>query len=157
MSFTIRPVTAPDVDAVVRIVSATLAEFGLTFGVGSTTDDEVRQLPASYADRGGAFFVAVDESGAVFGTAGVFPVAPQVFELRKMYLVPAARGLGLGARLFDACLAFCRARKARHIVLDTVESMKGAISFYERRGFVQDDAQIRGTRCTRGYRLDLQT
>lgn len=35
--------------------------------------------------------------------------------------------------------------------------MQGAISFYERRGFVQDDAQIRGTRCTRGYRLDLQT
>ena len=155
MLFTIRPVTAADVDAVIQIVRATLGEFGLTFGVGSKTDDELRELPASYVDRGGAFFVAVDESGAVFGTAGVSPIAPHVFELRKMYLVPAARGLGLGARLFDACVAFCRAHEARHVVLDTVESMKGAIAFYERRGFVQDDSQIRGTRCTRGYRLDL--
>ncbi|MFO0579239.1 MAG: GNAT family N-acetyltransferase [Polyangia bacterium] len=155
MPFTVRPITAPDVDAVVRLVSATLAEFGLTFGVGSSTDDEVRALPGSYTERGGAFFVAVDESGAVFGTAGVSPVAPQVFELRKMYLVPAARGLGLGARLFDACLAFCRAHSARHVVLDTIDGMKDAIAFYERRGFVQDDSQIRGARCTRGYRLDL--
>jgi hypothetical protein len=41
------------------------------------------------------------------------------------------------------------------VVLDTTHSMSAAIAFYERNGFVRDDAQIRGARCSRGYRLDL--
>jgi ribosomal protein S18 acetylase RimI-like enzyme len=37
------------------------------------------------------------------------------------------------------------------MVLDTTEAMGAAIEFYERHGFVRDDAQIRGARATRGY------
>lgn len=37
------------------------------------------------------------------------------------------------------------------MVLDTTEAMGAAIAFYERHGFVRDDTQIRGARCTRGY------
>jgi putative acetyltransferase len=155
MRFVLRPVTPPDVGGVIELVRDSLAEFGLEFGVGSDTDEQLRDLPASYAERGGAFVVAVDESGSVIGTAGVFPVATAVYELRKMYLRPAARGLGIGARLFDACLAFCQKQAARAIVLDTLHNMTAAIGFYERRGFVRDDTQIRGARCSRGYRLDL--
>jgi hypothetical protein len=33
--------------------------------------------------------------------------------------------------------------------------MVRAISFYEAHGFVRDDTEIRGARCSRGYRLDL--
>ena len=36
-------------------------------------------------------------------------------------------------------------------VLDTAEQMTRAIAFYESQGFVRDDAQKRGARCTRGY------
>ncbi len=156
MSHTIRPVEAADVGPVLALVRDSLAEFGLEFGVGSDTDEQLRGLPVSYATRGGAFLVAVDGAGTVIGTAGVYPVAAGVYELRKMYLRPAARGQGVAARLFDACLAFCRERQARQIVLDTLHEMTAAIDFYERRGFVRDDAQIRGARCSRGYRLDLQ-
>jgi GNAT superfamily N-acetyltransferase len=82
-------------------------------------------------------------------------VAAGVFELRKMYLSPAARGRGVGTQLLEACLQHCRARGARQVVLDTTEKMTAAIAFYERHGFQRDDGQIRGTRCSRGYRLDL--
>jgi putative acetyltransferase len=152
---TIRPVAARDAFAVVALVRDTLAEFGLEFGVGSATDAQLAALPGSYRDGGGELFVAEDGAGALAGTAGVYPVAPGVYELRKMYLRKDARGFGLGARLFDACLVFCRERGARSVVLDTVEDMTAAIAFYERRGFVRDDTQTRGARCTRGYRLDL--
>jgi hypothetical protein len=37
------------------------------------------------------------------------------------------------------------------LVLDTIEAMTRAIAFYEANGFVRDDAQVRGARCTRGY------
>jgi putative acetyltransferase len=143
-----------DVPAVVALVTRTLAEFGITFGVGAPTDAQLQALPASYESAGGAFFV-VEEGGAIVGTAGIFPKGEATFELRKMYLDGAVRGRGVGQRLFEVCLAFARERGARHIVLDTTERMKGAIAFYEQRGFVRDDAQITATRCSRGYRLDL--
>ena len=155
MPISIRPVVAADIAGVVSLVADTLAEFGLQFGVGAETDQALHRLPASYVDVGGQFFVAVDESGTVLGTAGVCPVAPDVFELRKMYLRQSARGQQLGLRLYQACLDFCRQRGAKAIVLDTVEAMQKAIAFYERLGFRRDDAQVRGSRCTRGYRLDL--
>jgi putative acetyltransferase len=150
----IRPVEAKDVAAVVELVRTTLAEFGITFGLGAATDDQLLQLPASYTADGGAFFVAV-EGDTLIGTAGVAPVAPGVFELRKMYLRPAARGKGVGQQLFDACLAHVRARGGRRLVLDTTEQMTAAIAFYERNGFVRDDTQRRASRCSRGYRRDL--
>jgi GNAT superfamily N-acetyltransferase len=151
-SFHVRPVLRADVPSVVGIVRETLAEFGLQFGHGSATDDAVQDLPRSYEDLGGAFWVAVDDdAGEILGTCGVAPVAKGVFELRKMYLRPAARGAGVGRKLLDACVDWTRAHGGSRLVLDTTEAMTRAIAFYERNGFVRDDAQIRGSRCSRGY------
>jgi putative acetyltransferase len=152
----VRPITTAEVPAAIALVRATLPEFGLKFGEGSPTDEQMFALPGSYRDEGGEFFVALDEEGALFGTAGVIPVEPGVFELRKMYLAPASRGQGVGKKLLAACLEFCRAKNAKSVVLDTLTEMKQAVGFYERNGFVRDDAQIRGSRCSRGYRLDFE-
>jgi putative acetyltransferase len=159
----VRHVAAGDVERVVALVAATLAEFGLEFGRGAVTDAELYALPASYADRGGAFWVGVDRSpqaGAcgddvLLGTCGVFPVADATYELRKMYLSPEARGRGLGERMLDVAVEWVKQRRGKRIVLDTVETMTRAIAFYEKHGFIRDDAQIRGSRCTRGYAREL--
>jgi putative acetyltransferase len=146
----VRLVRERDVPAVVALVREVLAEFGLTFGQGSETDAQLADLPGSYESPGGRFWVA-EVGGALIGTCGVFPVEEGVLELRKMYLTPAARGHRLGRRLLDEAVAFARARGARLLVLDTTEQMTGAIAFYEANGFLRDDAQIRGARCSRGY------
>jgi len=151
----LREVTAADVPAVVELVREVLAEFGLEFGVGSPTDEEVMALPGSYQAGGGLFWVVEDERGALLGTCGIHPLGPDTMELRKMYLRPAARGRGVGRLLLDEAIAAARARGARRMVLDTIERMEGARRLYERTGFVRDDDQIRGARCTVGYRLDL--
>lgn len=150
----IREVRAGEVPAVIELVAATLGEFGLEFGVGAPTDEQLHHLPGSYADHGGAFWVAL-EGDQLVGTAGVFPVAPDTFELRKMYLRPQARGTGVGKRLLATAIAWSREHGGRWLVLDTVEAMKDAIAFYERHGFVRDDTQRRGSRCSRGYALRL--
>jgi putative acetyltransferase len=151
LEFDLRPVSAGDVPAVVALVREVLAEFGLRFGVGAQTDDELSRLPGAYVDRGGAFWVAIDGGGAIAGTCGLFPVEPGTFELRKMYLRPDARGHGLGKRLLDVSTAWAREHGGSRMVLDTTEQMTRAIEFYESQGFVRDDAQRRGARCTRGY------
>lgn len=152
----IREVQSSDVEAVVELVRTTLTEFGITFGQGADTDEQLSHLPGSYTAHGGAFFVA-EENGVIIGTAGValLPDAPGVFELRKMYLAPSTRGKGVGQQLFDSCRRFVTAAGGRRVVLDTTEKMTAAIAFYERNGFVRDDTQRRASRCSRGYRLDL--
>lgn len=160
--FTIRPIAVADVSAAVARVTRVLGEFDLAFGDGSETDLAMHALPGSYRDEGGEFWVAVAADGAIVGTCGVSPclgtaceAVPSTLELRKMYLAPEARGHGLGARLLDAARGFAVAHGVRHLVLDTTEQMSAAIAFYEKHGFVRDDDQIRGSRCSRGYILNL--
>ncbi len=147
----VRAVTAADVPRVAALVRGVLAEFGIAFGVGSETDAQVLALPASYEAAGGRFWIATDADGALLGTCGVFPLGGGDWELRKMYLDGAARGRGVGRRLLDEAVTFVRAAGGRRLVLDTTEQMTRAIAFYEAHGFVRDDAQIRGSRCSRGY------
>lgn len=154
-SLRLRSVRADDVPAVVELVREVLAEFDLVFGVGSATDDDVLRLPASYERAGGEFWVAVAETGEILGTCGIYPLDDTTFELRKMYVSPRARGRGAGRLLLDRAISAAREQGARRVVLDTLHTMNAAIALYERAGFVRDDAQIRGARCSRGYRLDL--
>jgi putative acetyltransferase len=146
----VRAVEARDVPAVTALVAEVLGEFGLEFGKGSPTDAELHDLPSSYFGRGGAFWVALRD-GELLGTCGMFPVAPDTYELRKMYLRRASRGLGLGKQLLDVAVDWVRAQGGTRIALDTIDEMTQAIAFYEANGFVRDDAQRRAARCTRGY------
>jgi len=50
-------------------------------------------------------------------------------------LTPAARGLGLGSRLTDECIAFARTRGYRKMVLWTNSCLTAARGIYAQRGF----------------------
>jgi len=56
-------------------------------------------------------------------------------QLRLLIVTPAARGLGLGARLTDACIAHARALGYRKLVLWTHSTLTQARRIYARRGF----------------------
>ena len=112
-------------------------------------------MPASYTERGGQFWIACGERGEVLGTAGMYWLSPTMFELRKMYLDARMRGHRVGTRLLEAAIAWAKAQGGTRVVLDTTDEMTSAIAFYERHGFVRDDAQIRGARCSRGYARPL--
>ncbi|WP_050784129.1 bifunctional helix-turn-helix transcriptional regulator/GNAT family N-acetyltransferase [Acidovorax delafieldii] len=69
--------------------------------------------------------------GAVF----VVRKSATTAQLRMLILSPQARGLGLGARLTDECIAFARAKGYRKMVLWTNSCLTTARSIYARRGF----------------------
>lgn len=69
--------------------------------------------------------------GAVF----VVRDSATVARLRMLILTPAARGLGLGARLTDECLAFARGKGYRKMVLWTNSCLVAARGIYGKRGF----------------------
>jgi DNA-binding MarR family transcriptional regulator/GNAT superfamily N-acetyltransferase len=58
-------------------------------------------------------------------------------QLRLLLLAPEARGLGLGGRLTDACIAFARKKGYRKLVLWTQSHLTAARAIYQSRGFVK--------------------
>jgi GNAT superfamily N-acetyltransferase len=69
--------------------------------------------------------------GAVF----VVRKSATVAQLRLLILTPKARGLGLGGRLTDECIAFARSRGYKKIQLWTNSGLDAARAIYAKRGF----------------------
>ena len=76
-----------------------------------------------------------ERQGERLGSAFVVRKSKTVAQLRMLILTPQARGLGLGSRLTDECLAFARARGYRKMVLWTNANLTAARAIYARRGF----------------------
>ncbi len=72
-----------------------------------------------------------ERAGAVF----VMRKSATVAQLRLLILAPQARGLGLGARLTDECIAFARSKGYRKMVLWTNSCLLAARGIYAARGF----------------------
>ncbi|MDR3453866.1 MAG: helix-turn-helix domain-containing GNAT family N-acetyltransferase [Rhodoferax sp.] len=73
--------------------------------------------------------------GERVGSIFVVRKSKTVAQLRLLILAPQARGLGLGARLTDECIAFARAQGYKKMVLWTNSNLTAARNIYARRGF----------------------
>lgn len=85
-------------------------------------------------------FLALGAGGESLGMAGGrVRETPEIIALWGMWVDPAARGTGLGARLVEAVGAWARARRAQRFRLGVMSDAPAAIGFYERLGFVRVD------------------
>jgi GNAT superfamily N-acetyltransferase len=75
-------------------------------------------------------------NGERVGSVFVVRKSKNIAQLRMLILTPAARGLGLGARLTDECLAFAQEKGYRKMVLWTNANLTAARDIYARRGFI---------------------
>lgn len=73
--------------------------------------------------------------GQRVGSVFVVRKSKTVVQLRLLILTPQARGLGLGARLTDECIAFARSKGYKKMVLWTNSCLSMARAIYARRGF----------------------
>ena len=76
-----------------------------------------------------------EADGQRVGSAFVVRKSTTVAQLRMLILTPEARGLGLGARLTDECIAFARGKGYKKMMLWTNSCLTAARGIYAKRGF----------------------
>lgn len=84
-------------------------------------------------------FLAARRDGEVIGCGGICRLEEAVAELRRMYVAPAARGLGVGRRLLAELESEARALGYSSIRLETGFRQEEAIGLYESAGFRRGD------------------
>ncbi|MDP4265795.1 MAG: GNAT family N-acetyltransferase, partial [Bacteroidota bacterium] len=110
MNITIRSIRQSDNPFLSKIVKDTLAEFGANHPNTVYYDPTTDSLYELFQKEGAAYFVA-EIDNEIVGGGGIYPtegLPPDTCELVKMYLLPSARGVGLGRTLIEKSLAFAK-------------------------------------------------
>jgi DNA-binding MarR family transcriptional regulator/GNAT superfamily N-acetyltransferase len=76
-------------------------------------------------------------NGEPVGCVFVVKKSKSVAKLRLLIIEPRARGIGLGRRLVDECIAFAREKGYRKLVLWTQSNLAAARAIYRKTGFVK--------------------
>ena len=131
----IRPARDEDADQVIALIASCYQEYpGCVLDVEGE-EPELRAVASAYRDRGGCFWVALEEERVV-GCVGILPVAgAAAIMLKKLYVTRAARRHGLGGRLCMLAESQARARGAAYIELWSDTRFTESHRFYERRGY----------------------
>jgi GNAT superfamily N-acetyltransferase len=101
--------------------------------------DEVPNSPASPAELSppaGGFVVVRDERGAALGCGGFRRLEPGVCEVKHMFVVPEARGRGVGRLLLAEIERAARAAGYAEARLDTAAPLTAAIALYRSSGWL---------------------
>ncbi len=99
---------------------------------------ELASLPGKYAPPAGELLLACAPAGDALGCVAVRPLdGLKVCEMKRLYVRPAARGLGIGTALVGAIITSAQELGYAEMRLDTLPSMAEAFALYQRFGFVQ--------------------
>lgn len=156
----LRPIRPEDDATVAAIIRIVMPEFGACGAGFAINDAEVDTMASAY-DRPGAAYFVIERNGMVVGGGGVAPLdggASDTCELRKMYFLREARGVGAGRMMLEHCLAEAERLGYRYCYLETLERMTTAQALYRAFGFVELDGPRGATGhhgCDRFFGLAL--
>lgn len=137
MNITIRNIEQSDNPFLSKIVKDTLAEFGANHPGTVYYDPTTDALFELFQHIGAGYFVA-EINGEIVGGGGIYPtdgLPADTCELVKMYLLPQARGTGLGKTLIEKSLAFANETGYKQVYLESMPELKQALKVYAKFGF----------------------
>lgn len=139
MSISIKPLTNNRSKDIIDLV---LPIQQLEFGVSITLEDQPDLLDIEdfYTLKGGNFWGA-SVAEELCGTIGLLRFNENSGAIRKMFVKKEFRGkeYGIASLLLENLLHYCKENGIENIYLGTVDILKAAIRFYEKKGFTQLD------------------
>lgn len=128
--------SAADFDATARLFGAYASSLDIDLSYQDFAA-ELASLPGKYAPPAGALLIARDPHGEELGCVALRPIAPDgCCEMKRLYVAPPGRGLGLGRALVDAIIGEAARIGYREMRLDTLPTMTAALALYRQAGFV---------------------
>jgi len=137
MNIEIRTIQQGDNKELASIIRQTLKEFKADKPGTVYYDEATDHLSDLFSVNESAYFVAFID-GIMVGGAGIYPtdgLPDDTLELVKMYLLPKARGLGLGKKLILKCMETAAQNGYKKIYLETMAELEKAVETYSRLGF----------------------
>jgi GNAT superfamily N-acetyltransferase len=113
------------------LVRAVLAEYAVRYG-GIDADTP---SPEEFAAPDGAFVIAYVD-GSPIGCGGLRQLSPGIGEIKRMYVDPGARKLGVGRAILRALEQHAREVGYPTLRLETGARQPEAISLYESEGYL---------------------
>jgi putative acetyltransferase len=133
----IRTIQPSDNPFLSKIVKDTLAEFGANHPGTVYYDPTTDTLYELFQKKGAVYFVA-ELNDEIVGGGGIYPtegLPDDTCELVKMYLLPHARGTGLGRTLIEKSLAFAKEAGYKNVYLESMPELQQALKVYAKFGF----------------------
>ena len=96
--------------------------------------EELANLPGNYAPPEGCLLLALHSVEAA-GCAALQKFEEGICEMKRLYVKPRFRGLGIGRTLAEKIIFEARTIGYRRMCLDTVPSMREAQLLYQSMGF----------------------
>ena len=133
-----------------QVISAVLLEYGLPWQP-EEADKDVLQIETYYLATGGEFWV-IEQQNQIVGTAAYYPInrGEKAVEIRKMYLLPKVRGLGLGKYLLQQIETVIASRGFEQIWIETASILTEAVKLYESHGYLPTTG-VETSRCDLVY------
>ena len=132
---TIRNFNEADIDYVVsrhRILYE--EEYGLSSVFGDYVEIGAHDFISTF-DREKECILIPEMNGKPVGSIAIVKSDTGTAQLRYFLLEPETRGRGLGSRLVDMALNFCREKGYKHVFLETISDLETARHIYSSKGF----------------------
>ena len=143
----LRTIQKEDNVQLAQIIRDTLTEFKANKPGTVYYDETTDQLFELFQKPGSIYFVALMDDEIV-GGGGIYPsdgLPNGTCELVKMYLLPEARGIGLGKRIIEECLAFAKENGNTQVYIESMPELENALKVYEKFGFKYISAPLGNT------------
>lgn len=136
-SLVIRPILEKDNKPLANLIRQVFREFKIDMPGTVYTDPTTDNLFALFNNNTSAYFVA-EENGTVIGGCGIYPT-PELpefcAELVKFYLLPEARGKGIGKELMERSFEAAKKLGYKQLYLESFPALSKAVSMYVNAGF----------------------
>lgn len=140
----VQPEFDVDIKNVIQFVGLEFGAIGEGFG---PSDPEVLAMSKHYIDSNRSRYFIARVKGKVIGGAGIAPFGQHadICELKKLFILPEYRGLGIGKALSKSCMEYAVNMGFKRCYLDTLSTMHSAVSLYENLGFSHLSEPLEGT------------